>query len=126
MRLNQIHGKVTAVIVEGDGDVHIELMNTDGNPAKADAEIPAGKRWCSLRKIAFGWTKGEFPIVTKRTELVLKKHPVISLIGKAFWGGQHAPRATSGNAVRRNQRTYDSACSVWEVHPLMVLTVLHE
>jgi hypothetical protein len=122
----ELHGKVTAVIVEGDGDIHIELMNTNGGPAKADAEIPAGRKWCSLRKMAFRWTEADFPIVTKRTELELKKHPVISVVGNAFWDGQHAPRATSRNAVRRSRRTYDLACSVWEVHPVMVLTFLQE
>jgi alanine-alpha-ketoisovalerate/valine-pyruvate aminotransferase len=101
-------------------------MNTDGNPAKADAEIPAGRKWCSFRKTAFSWTNAEFPIVTKRTELRLTKHPVISVIGKAFWDGQHAPAATTRNAVRRNYRTYDSTCSAWEVHPVMALTVVQE
>jgi hypothetical protein len=56
--------------------------------------------------VAFRWTETNFPIVTKRRELNLKKHPVISVI-----------------AVRRNRRTYDSTCSAWEIHPVMKLTV---
>jgi hypothetical protein len=120
----QLTGKVTALLIEGDGDIHVELTNANGRSrAKAGAEIPAGRRWCRLRQVAFRWTETNFPIVTKRRELNLKKHPVISVIGKAFWDGQHAPAATSRNAVRRNRRTYDSTCSAWEIHPVMKLTV---
>jgi hypothetical protein len=87
-------------------------------------EIPAGRRWCSLRQVAFGWTEPKFPITTARRELPLTKHPVISVVGKAFWDGQHAPAAKSRGGLRRNRRTYDSTCSAWEIHPVMVLTVL--
>jgi hypothetical protein len=31
--------------------------------------------------------------------------------------------ATSRSAVRRNQSTYDSTCSAWEVHHVTLLTV---
>jgi hypothetical protein len=121
----QLTGKVTSVIIEGDGDIHVELMNVDGrSQAKAVVEIPAGRRWCPLRQIVFGWTRPNFPIVTARQELSLRSDHVISVIGKAFWDGQHAPAATTPKAVRRNRRTYDSTCSVWEVHPVMVLTVV--
>jgi hypothetical protein len=116
---------VTALIIEGDGDIHIQLSNADGRgQAKAGVEIPAGRRWCQMRKVAFGWTKPNFPFVTAWKELNLVKHPVITVIGKAFWDGQHAPKATSPGAVRRNCRTYDSHCSAWEVHPVMVLKVV--
>jgi hypothetical protein len=121
----QLTGKVTGLIIEGDGDIHLELMDADGRSrAKAAVEIPAGRRWCRLRQVAFAWTEPNFPITTKRSELTLNKHPVVSVIGKAFWDGQHAPAATSRNAVRRNQRTYDSTCSAWEVHPVVVLTIV--
>src|ERR1051325_3162144 len=121
----KLTGKVTAVILEGDGDIHLELTNVNGNShAKADAEIPSGHGWCSLRQTVLGWTNPSFPIVTKPKQLQLNSHPIISVIGKAFWDGQHAPKATSFGAVRPNRRTYDSTCSVWEVHPVMQLQVL--
>jgi hypothetical protein len=121
----KLTGSVTALIIEGDGDIHVELVDADGlSSAKAGIEIPAGRRWCSLRQIAFGWTKAKFPITTARRALPLTKHPVITVIGKAFWDGQHAPAAKRSSAIRRNRRTYDSTCSAWEIHPVMVLTVL--
>jgi hypothetical protein len=121
----ELTGKVTALIIEGDGDIHLELMDADGRSrAKAAVEIPAGRHWCRLRQVAFGWTEPNFPIIAKRSELSLKTHPVIRVTGKAFWDGQHAPAAASRKTVRRNQRTYDSTCSAWEVHPVMVLTVV--
>jgi len=46
-------------------------------------EIPAGHRWCQIRKVAFGWTKPNFPFVTVRKKLTLLKHSVITVIGKA-------------------------------------------
>jgi hypothetical protein len=120
----QLTGKVTALIIEGDGDIHLELMDADGRShAKAAVEIPAGQHWCRYRKVAFGWTEPNFPIITARRELTLHKHPVIRMIGKAFWDGQHATATTSRNAVRRNHRTYDSTCSAWEIHPVMKIEV---
>jgi hypothetical protein len=99
-------------------------MDAQGNSqAKAAVEIPAGRGWCEIRQKAFEWAEPNFPINSARSELTLAKHPVISIIGKAFWDGQHAPAATSRNAVRRNQRTYDSTCSAWELHPVMKLNV---
>ena len=35
----QLTGKVTAVIVEGDGDIHVELINASGN-----SQVKAGRR----------------------------------------------------------------------------------
>jgi hypothetical protein len=121
----RLTGRVTAVIIEGDGDIHVELVDVDGRSgAKAGVEIPAGRRWCLLRQVAFGWTEPKFPITTARRELPLTKHPAISVVGKAFWDGQYAPAAKSRGGLRRNRRTYDSTCSAWEIHPVMVLTVL--
>src|SRR4030095_1187039 len=111
----ELVGKVTALIVEGDGDIHIELMNTNGGPAKADAEIPAGQKWCSYRKIAFGWTEVEFPIVIKRTELRLPKHRMIRVCGKSFWRvSTHLPQQPEtrfvGNAERMIQQVPLGKC----------------
>jgi hypothetical protein len=121
----QLTGKVTRLIIEGDGDIHLELMDADGRSrVKAAVEIPAGQHWCRYRQVAFGWTEPNFPIITTRSEFTLNKHPVIRVTGKAFWDGQHAPAAKSRGGLRRNRRTYDSTCSAWEIHPVMVLTVL--
>jgi hypothetical protein len=121
----KLTGRVTALIIEGDGDIHLELVDVDGRSgAKAGAEIPAGRRWCRWRQVAFGWTEGKFPITTARQELPLAKRPVISVVGKAFWDGQHAPAAKTRSGIRRNRRTYDSMCPAWEVHPVMKIEVL--
>jgi hypothetical protein len=121
----KLTGRVTALIIEGDGDIHLELVDVDGRSgAKAGAEIPAGRRWCPWRQVAFGWTEVKFPITTARRELPLTKRPVISVVGKAFWDGQHAPASKARGGVRRNRRTYDSTCSAWEIHPVMKIEVL--
>lgn len=121
----QLTGRVTALIIEGDGDIHLELVDVDGRSGtKAGVEIPAGRLWCPWRQVAFGWTNVRFPITTARRELPLTKHPVISVIGKAFWDGQHAPAAKSRDGVRRNRRTYDSTCAAWELHPVMKVDVI--
>jgi hypothetical protein len=121
----QLTGKVMAVIVEGDGDIHIELMDATGTRgSKVAVEIPAGQRWCPFRQTVFEWTRVSFPFVTARQELTLTRHPVVRVVGKAFWDGQHAPRATSTGATRLNRRTYDSTCSVWEVHPVMKFEIV--
>src|SRR5207253_2307054 len=47
-------GRVVAMQVEADGDLHIALQDTTGDkPGIVVAEIPAkpNKKWCELRKI---------------------------------------------------------------------------
>src|SRR4029453_3763480 len=68
----QLTGRVTALIIEGDGDIHPEFVGGDGGSgAKAGVEIPAGRLWCPWRQVAFGWTNVRFPITTARRELPL-------------------------------------------------------
>src|ERR1051326_2644077 len=48
-----LKGRVAAMIVEGDGDIHLELVDASGgSAAKADVEIPSLRNWCALRKLA--------------------------------------------------------------------------
>jgi len=43
--------------------------------------------------------------------------PIITIVGKAFWDINHAPKDQS------NRRKYMSGYAVWEIHPVMNLTV---
>lgn len=118
----QITGRVAAFIIEADGDVHLELVDADNSsPVKTDVEIPAGQTWCPIRQRVFAWVKPKFPVVTSRTLLAMGSHPLITVVGKAFWDGQHAPKAAARGGPRPNRRTYDAQCSAWEVHPVMRL-----
>ena len=44
-------GRVVAVKVETDGDIHIALEDATGNNVgTVSAEIPVGPRWCEIRQ----------------------------------------------------------------------------
>jgi len=43
--------------------------------------------------------------------------PIITIVGKAFWDINHTPKD------QWNRRKYMSGYAVWEIHPVMNLTV---
>jgi len=50
-------GRVVDAKVEADGDIHIALVDANGNNVgTVSAEIPVGPKWCEIRQIVFGWT----------------------------------------------------------------------
>jgi hypothetical protein len=91
-------GRVVAVQVAADGDLHIALGDaTDPKPGIVVCEVPAEPTWCEIRKTIFSWTRTRFPLHIRWTrELTLHETPIIAVIGKTFWDVGHAPgRATS-------------------------------
>jgi hypothetical protein len=112
-------GRVVAVKVEADGDLHIALADATGNkPRIVVCEIPAKPQWCEIRTTVFGWTRTRFPLHIRSTrKLMLNQPPIVTVVGKAFWDIGHAPKDQSNR--RKNLPGY----AVWEIHPVMKLTV---
>src|SRR6266566_291480 len=51
-------GRVVALKVEQDGDIHIALQDATGEkPGIVVVEVPAKPQWCELRKMVFDWTR---------------------------------------------------------------------
>jgi hypothetical protein len=51
-------GRVVALKVEMDGDLHIALQDATGDkPAIVVVEIPAKPQWCEIRNTVFSWTQ---------------------------------------------------------------------
>jgi hypothetical protein len=112
-------GRVVAMIVEADGDLHIALQDATGSkPGIVVCEIPVGPQWCEIRTTVFSWTPTRFPFHTQSTKkLNVTNPPIITVIGKAFWDVGHAPTDQS------NGRKYKPDYAVWEIHPVMAMTV---
>jgi hypothetical protein len=112
-------GRVVAVKVEADGDLHIALSDATGDkPGTVVCEVPLKPQWCDLRTTIFSWTPTRFPFQTRSTKtLKVADPPVITVIGKAFWGINHAPKDQS------NRRKYMPGYTVWEIHPVMKLDI---
>jgi hypothetical protein len=113
-------GRVVAVKVETDGDLHIALQDATGDkPGIVVCEIPAKPKWCEIRQTVFGWTHTRFPFHTSSArKLKVDQPPVITVIGKAYFDVGHAPKDQS------NQRKYQPGYAAWEIHPVMKLDVL--
>jgi hypothetical protein len=115
-----VKGKVDGIKVEADGDIHIELVDSNGNkPGTVGVEIPCGQIWSEFRKLAFSWTTQTFPFSFKSSKgLTVSGRHVIAVTGKAFYDVDHAP------TDRSNQRPkpFHPGYSVWELHPVMGMT----
>jgi hypothetical protein len=113
-------GRVVGLKVEADGDIHIALKDATGNgDGIVSAEIPAGEKWCEIRKTIFNWTMQSFPFAFKRAKkLKAREQHVITVTGKAFYDVGHAPKDHS------NRRTTPSGYAVWEIHPVMQMEVI--
>jgi hypothetical protein len=80
-------GRVVAVKVEADGDLHLALQDATGDkPGIVVVEIPAKQQWCEIRTTVFSWTRSRFPlhIRSTRTLNLGGDAPVVTVIGKAF------------------------------------------
>jgi len=114
-----ITGRIEIVRIEEDGDLHIVIGNVDGQRGGIVVELPLGPRWCEMRKTVFSWTNARFPISPgKQDRFALVQHPIVTVIGKAFYDIDH-----SGKDTRSNRRNYDPTLAVWEIHPVMRLAV---
>ena len=113
-------GRVAGIRVERDGDIHLELVDANGNKQGiVGAEIPAGNAWCALRKLAFSWTSQGFPFkVGSSKPLTVTGTHIITVTGKAFYDVDHAPKNRSNQRVGKFPPGY----SVWEIHPVMQIT----
>jgi hypothetical protein len=109
-----VTGRIEKVKVEDDGDIHIEMKELGAN-ASVVVELPLGPRWCDMRKTVFSWTNATFPLTGK---FKLMEHPVITVVGKAFYDIDHSGKDTS-----TNRRNYDGSIGVWEIHPVMKMGV---
>ena len=114
-----VTGRVDKVRVEDDGDLHIVMNNADGRAGEIVVELPLGVTWCEMRKKVFSWTNAHFPFPTgQRDSFSLLQHPVVTVIGQAFYDIDHSGSDTSGN-----RRNYDQGLAVWEIHPVMQLSI---
>ena len=111
-------GRVVAVKVEADGDLHIALQDaTVDKVGIVVCEVPVKPLWCEIRNIVFGWTRTRFPLHIRSTrKLTLNEAPIVTVVGKAFWDIGHAPKDQPNR--RKNLPGY----AVWEIHPAMKIT----
>jgi hypothetical protein len=113
-----LSGRVVELKVEEDGDLHIALHDATGDkPGVVVCEVPAKPQWCEIRTTVFSWTPTRFPFHTGTAKkLTFGQSPIIT-VGKAFWDVGHAPKDQG------NRRKYMPDYAVWEIHPVMKLTV---
>ena len=112
-------GRVVDLKVESDGDIHIALVDANGNNVgTVSAEVPVGPKWCEIRQTVFGWTTQNFPFSVKTADtLKIHEQHVTTVTGKAFYDIGHAP------ADHSNRRSKPEGYAVWEIHPAMTLHV---
>jgi hypothetical protein len=112
-------GRVVAIKVETDGDLHIALADaTRDKPGIVVVEVPAKSQWCEIRATVFSWTPTRFPFYTSSTKkLVINEAPMITVIGKAYFDVGHATKDQS------DRRKYMPNYAAWEIQPVMKLTV---
>ena len=74
-------GRVVALKVEADGDLHIALQDATGDkPGIVVVEIPAKPQWCEIRNTVFSWTRTRFPFHTSSArKLNVPDPPIITL-----------------------------------------------
>jgi hypothetical protein len=123
----QLTGKVLLVKAEEDGDLHIQLGDPEGRGRmQVVVEVPVDNEkpdsaWSQIRTTIFGWSSQKFPFTTKTGhKLRLNERPVIRVVGKAFYDAAHEKKATP------NRRRDNPNITVWEIHPVMRLTVVSD
>jgi hypothetical protein len=73
-------GRVVDAKVEADGDIHIALVDANGNNiGTVSAEIPVGPKWCEIRQTVFGWTTHSNRRSKPEGYAVWEIHPVMAL-----------------------------------------------
>ena len=112
-------GRVVAVKVEMDGDLHVALQDVTRDKAGiVICEIPAKQQWYSVRETVFSWTTTKFRFHTSSDrKLKLIQALIITVTGKAYWDVGHTPKDQS------NRGSHLPGYGAWEIHPVMKLTV---
>jgi hypothetical protein len=79
-------GRVVAVKLEADGDLHLALQDATGDkPRTVVVELPEKPQSCEIRKLVFSWTTTRFPFHTSSAKkLNVTDPPIITVVGKAF------------------------------------------
>jgi hypothetical protein len=114
-----VTGKIDKLRVEDDGDLHLVMNNVDGRAGEIVVEVPLGPAWCAMRHTVFSWTGARFPFaVGQKDSYRLVQHPIVTVIGKAFYDIDHA-----GKDTNENRRSYDHLVAVWEIHPVMEMSI---
>jgi len=85
-------GRVVALKVEADGDLHLALQDASGDkPRIVVVEVPAKPQWCEIRNTVFSWTPTRFPFHTASAKkLTLNQTRVITVTGKAYFDFGHS------------------------------------
>ena len=111
-------GRVVALKVEADGDLHIALQDATGDkPGMVVVEVPAEPQWCSIRETVFSWTRTKFPFHTSSAKkLDVTDPPIITVVGKAFFDVGHSLKDQ-----KANRRSHLPGYAAWEIHPVMKL-----
>lgn len=114
-----VTGRVVAVKVEADGDLHIALSDATGDKkGTVVCDVPLKPQWCDIRETVFSWTPTRFPFQTSSAKrLKIANPPVVTIVGKAFWDIGHAPKDQS------NRRSHQPDYAAWEIHPVMNIDV---
>jgi hypothetical protein len=81
-----VTGRVVAVKVEADGDLHVALTDATGDkPGTVVCEVPLKPQWCDIRETVFSWTPTRFPFQTSSAKrLKIANPPSSPLLGKRF------------------------------------------
>ena len=114
-------GRVIALKVEADGDLHIALQDATGDkPGIVVCEVPAKPQWCEIRSTVFSWTHTRFPFHTDSAKkLNVTKPPIITVTGKAFFDVGHSLKEQ-----KSNRRSHLPGYAAWEIHPVMKIDTL--
>jgi hypothetical protein len=91
-------GRVVALKVEADGDLHIALQDATGDkPGIVVCELPSKPQWCSIRETVFSWHT-RFPFHTSSAKkLTLDQTLVITVTGKAYFDVGHSLKDQQSN-----------------------------
>jgi hypothetical protein len=114
-----VTGRVVAVKVEADGDLHIALSDATGDTrGTVVCEVPLKPQWCDIRETVFSWTPTRFPFQTSSAKrLKIANPPVVTIVRKAFFDLGYAPKDQS------NRRNHQPGYAAWEIHPVMKIDV---
>jgi hypothetical protein len=113
-------GRVVAVQVEADGDLHIALGDaTDPKPGIVVCEIPAGPTSCEIPQNHFQLDANAIPPAHSLDERTCDQRNADHHSNcKAFWDVGQAPKDQSNRIKRLPQY------AVWDIHPVMTLHVV--
>jgi hypothetical protein len=90
--------------------------DADKRPGKIVVELPVGRLWCKLRTAVFAWTNARFTFPGHRDSMRVRRDPIVTVIGRAFYGIDHSVKNP-----KRSRWNYDSSLAAWEIHPVMKL-----